>query len=134
MGRKLVPGVDEIDEAWVKKEIKLILEPYEWLHTWMPPAGMWGNNGQHDFLNCQIGLFWTIEAKAGDNGPTAGQIKFAREIQNAGGFCLCVNEFNLRHVKRLADYINKNNSLPQVPHMHHELNHDFEAWTPKKYT
>lgn len=115
------------NEAWVKDGIKKILKPYQWLHVWMPPAGMHGTGGQHDFLICQIGLFWSIEAKAGTNTPTAGQIKFAKKIQEAGGLCLCINEHNLRLVKLVVDGINALHYCPL------ELNHDFDAWTPKKY-
>lgn len=127
MGRKLQPGVDTIDEAWVKKEIRAILKPFPWVHVWMPSASQYGVAGQHDFMICQIGLFWSIEAKAGSNTPSDGQILFAQNIQKAGGLSICVNELNLRSVRDTACFISDYNTLP----LH--CNHDFATWTPKKY-
>jgi hypothetical protein len=125
MGRKLQPGVDKISEAWVKKEVKLLLAPYKNLYYWMPQASMFGESGQHDFSICQGGLLWTIETKAGKNKPTENQIRFADDIHKAGGISLLINEYHLNLIVPVAYYINTQGKLP----MH--LGHDFTVFRKK---
>lgn len=126
MGRKLEPGIDKISEDWVKKEIKAILRPYQPdLHWFMPPASMYAVTGIHDFLICQYGIFWTIEAKAGNNKPSDNQIVFARHIQASGGGCICINEFNLNTVFLTVDFIAHERKFPR------SFQHNFDTWTPK---
>ena len=120
MGRKLQPGVDKIDEDWVKKEVKAILKKYPSLHFFMPPANMYGKSGTHDFIVCQQGLFWTIETKAGRNPPTDNQIDFAENISDAGGISLCINEHTLAEVEYVCTYVRDNGTLP--------AGHNFEAY------
>lgn len=123
MGRKLRPGIDKIGEDWVKKEIKDRLDRFETLHFFMPPASEYGRSGTHDIIVCQCGLFWSIEAKAGKNPATDNQIKFANAVYDAKGLSICVNEFNLDDVIRVAAYVETFNELPYF------LNHDFDKYT-----
>jgi hypothetical protein len=121
MGRKLRPGIDKIDEDWVKKEVKAILDPFKPSLKWdMPGATMYGASGRHDFIICQQGLFWTIETKAGKNKPTDNQIDYANDVAKAGGISILVNEWNLEAVAYVAEFVRANGSLPP--------GHDFEEY------
>ena len=81
-------------EAKVKKQIKAILEKYDVYYA-MPIGSGYGNSGVPDFLCCVNGRFLAIEAKAGDNKPTALQEKHMREIRNTGGTALVITERNM---------------------------------------
>lgn len=92
----------------------------------MPPAGMYGRSGIHDHCNVQKGLFWTIEAKAGDNEVTDNQILFARDVKAAGGMSIIVNEFNLDDVIKVAMYVEVFGTLP------YHLSSDFDNYNARK--
>jgi len=62
-------------------------------------GGQYAKNGTPDILACLEGRFIGIEAKAGHNKPTALQIKALREIDEAGGLALVINEGNLDFLK-----------------------------------
>jgi hypothetical protein len=126
MGRALQPGVDKIKEEWVKDKVKDILKKYKRIKVDMPPAAMYGSAGRHDFIMCQRGLFWTVETKAGKNGPTDLQISYAEDIQSSGGICLVINEFNYTEVDSVACHIDVYGELP------YHLNHDFRNYKPPK--
>lgn len=78
-------------EAKVKAKIKKILKDYNVYYA-MPIGTGYGNSGVPDFLCCVNGQFLAIEAKAGDNQATALQMKNLREIREAGGYGIVVNE------------------------------------------
>ena len=48
------------------------------------------------FIN---GFFIAIEAKSGNNKPTALQTKHLREIKDTGGIALVINEFNVADIE-----------------------------------
>jgi pantoate kinase len=81
-------------EVKVKASIKKILQSYGVYYA-MPIGTGYGNSGVPDFLCCVRGKFLAIEAKAGNNKPTALQEKHIRDIQLAGGISLVINESNL---------------------------------------
>ena len=81
-------------EALVKKKIKAILKSYRAYYV-MPIGTGYGNSGVPDFLVCLNGEFLAIEAKAGRGVPTALQEKNMREIKEAGGRALVINEESL---------------------------------------
>ena len=112
MGRKLIPGVDKINEEWVKKEVKKILDSFELLMYDMPGATMYGKSGRHDFIICQRGFYWTIETKAANNKPTNNQIRFAREVRDAGGISIWFNEEGIELARKVAEYVDTWNELP----------------------
>jgi len=91
-------------EAKVKKQIKAILEKHGVYYA-MPIGSGFGNAGVPDFLCCVNGKFLAIEAKAGNNQPTALQDKHLRRIEEAGGDAWVVNETNLIH---LEDFVAEN--------------------------
>lgn len=83
------------DEAWVKKEVKLILKNYK-VFFFMPQAGPYGTSGIPDFVCCYKGKFLSIETKARGNKPTALQDAQMAKIRKADGIALVINEHNLR--------------------------------------
>lgn len=85
-------------ESKVKAKIKKVLEEYGVYYA-MPIGTGYGNAGVPDFLCCHNGRFLAIEAKAGKGKTTALQDKNIREICNAGGYALVVNEDNLDEVR-----------------------------------
>lgn len=81
-------------EAKVKAKIKAILKEHEVYYT-MPIGSGYGNSGTPDFLCCVSGRFLAIEAKAGKGTTTALQEKSLRQIDDAGGTAIVVNENGL---------------------------------------
>lgn len=81
-------------ESKVKDKIKKLLKEYKVYYA-MPIGSGYGNSGVPDFLCCVDGQFLAIEAKAGTNQATALQLKHLREIREAGGFGMVVNEESL---------------------------------------
>ena len=82
-------------EAKVKAKIKAILKAHNAYYA-MPIGSGYGNSGVPDFLVCLNGEFLAIEAKAGKGVPTALQLKNLREIEDAGGRTLVINEESLK--------------------------------------
>jgi len=92
-------------EAKVKAKIKDLLKAYKAYYV-MPIGTGYGNSGVPDFICCVNGQFLAIEAKAGNNKPTALQEKNIRDIRNAGGYAMVVNEDNLEELETLiANYV-----------------------------
>lgn len=91
-----MPGTDkrQQDEGGVKKQIKAILNRYEWF-WWMPPMNGYGQSGVSDFNAVKTGMFLAVEAKSGKNKPTPQQIGFLNSIRAQDGFAFVVNEGNL---------------------------------------
>lgn len=85
-------------EHLVKQKIKEILKKHKAYYA-MPIGSGYGNSGVPDFLICHNGHFIAIEAKAGRNEPTALQWKNLKDITNAGGTALVVNEENLHDLE-----------------------------------
>ena len=67
----------------------------------MPVTGGYGNSGAPDFLVCLKGRFVGIECKAGNNKPTPLQEKNLRQITEAGGVSLVINEDNMNDLGTL---------------------------------
>ena len=85
-------------EAKVKAKIKDILKKHNVYYA-MPIGTGYGNSGVPDFLCCVNGKFLAIEAKSGNNKPTALQTKHLREIKDTGGIALVINEFNVADIE-----------------------------------
>ena len=88
-------------EAKVKTKIKAILKNYNVYYA-MPIGTGYGNSGVPDFLCCIKGKFLAIEAKAGTNQPTELQQKNMRNIREAGGEALVINETGLTMLETLV--------------------------------
>ncbi len=89
-------------EVKVKDKVKAVLKNLGAYYV-MPVTGGYGNSGAPDFLVCYKGRFIGIECKAGRNKPTALQEKNLREIEDAGGSALVVNEENVVDVLLLIN-------------------------------
>jgi len=88
-------------EAKVKAKIKAILKEHGVYYA-MPIGSGFGNAGVPDFLCCVDGSFLAIEAKANGGKMTALQLKNFREIHDAGGITIMVDEEGL---ERLSGYV-----------------------------
>lgn len=78
-------------EAKVKAKIKDLLKANNVYYA-MPIGTGYGNSGVPDFLCCINGQFLAIEAKAGNNKPTALQTQNLLKIKASGGIAMVVNE------------------------------------------
>jgi hypothetical protein len=86
-------------EAKVKKKVVAQLKE---LHAYYfyPVTGGYGRSGVPDIIGCYRGLFFGIECKAGKNKPTPLQEKNLKEIRDAGGLDMVVNEENMNNVAK----------------------------------
>lgn len=87
-------------EAKVKKVVVQQLKDIG-AYYFYPVTGGYGRSGVPDIVGCYQGLFFGIECKAGKNKPTPLQEKNLKEISEAGGLALVVNEENMRTVREL---------------------------------
>jgi len=87
-------------EAKVKKVVVAQLKQLG-AYYFYPVTGGYGQSGVPDIVGCYEGLFFGIECKAGKNKPTPLQDKNLKQIHNAGGIDLVVNEDNMNAVARL---------------------------------
>ena len=87
-------------EAKVKKVVVAQLKQLG-AYYFYPVTGGYGQSGVPDVVGCYEGLFFGIECKAGKNKPTPLQDKNLKQIHNAGGIDLVVNEDNMNAVARL---------------------------------
>lgn len=81
-------------ERRVKTKVRKVLDKLGAYYT-MPVTGGFGNSGAPDFLACLHGRFLGIECKAGKNTTTPLQEKNLRQITEAGGIALVVNDENV---------------------------------------
>ena len=89
-------------EVKVKQKVKAVLKNLGAYYV-MPVTGGYGRSGAPDFLVCYKGRFIGIECKAGNNKPTALQEKNLREIEDAGGSSLVIDEGNVVDVLLLIN-------------------------------
>jgi len=91
-------------EAKVKKQIRKILDEVGAYYA-MPIGSGYGNSGVPDFLICIGGHFVAIEAKAGNNKPTALQESHIERIREAAGTALVINETNIHTLKEALSWM-----------------------------
>jgi hypothetical protein len=60
-----------------------------------PVTGGWGKSGVPDIIGCYEGLFLGLECKAGKGKPTKLQELNLRQINEAGGYGIIVDETNV---------------------------------------
>lgn len=87
-------------EVKVKKMIKKMLDDAGAYYA-MPIGTGYGNSGVPDFLICCGGRFIAVEAKAGDNKPTALQDSHLQKIRSRGGIALVINETNMHELREV---------------------------------
>ena len=66
-----------------------------------PVTGGFGRSGVPDIVGCHRGRFFGIECKAGKNKPTKLQELNLKQIKDAGGIALVINEDNINDVTRI---------------------------------
>lgn len=81
-------------ERRVKNKVKAVLTHIKAYYS-MPIGTGYGNAGVPDFLVCHEGRFIGIECKANGNKPTALQLKNFKDIREAGGQVLLIDETNV---------------------------------------
>jgi Holliday junction resolvase len=81
-------------EAKVKKKVRELLDKYD-AYYFFPPANGYGRAGIPDIIACLRGEFIAIEVKAGNNKPTALQLRELQLVKDAGGFAMVCYEENL---------------------------------------
>ena len=81
-------------EARVKAKCRKALTEAGAFH-FMPVSNGMGRMGIPDLICCLQGRFIAVEAKAGRGKPTLLQLKALREIDEAGGVALVINEANI---------------------------------------
>lgn len=67
-----------------------------------PVTSGFGSSGVPDIVACYRGRFFGFECKAGKNKPTELQMKNLRQIADAGGVAMIINEENAHKV---GDYL-----------------------------
>ena len=85
-------------EAKVKKKVVAVLKDMG-AYYFYPVTGGYGQSGVPDVVGCYHGVFFGIECKAGKNKPTPLQDKNLKQIRDAGGLDLVVNEGNMHTVR-----------------------------------
>lgn len=90
-------------EYLVKRKVRAILKE---LNAWycMPAGTGYGASGVLDFIGCYAGgsrpgRLTGIETKSGGNQPTALQYKCMKEIEEAGGRTIVIDELNINQLK-----------------------------------
>ena len=91
-------------EKKVKDKVRKMLTEAGAYH-FMPATHGYGTSGVPDIVGCYKGRMFAIECKAGDNKPTALQMKNLAAISAAGGYTEVINEENLLDVAALLQRI-----------------------------
>lgn len=89
-------------EAKVKAKVVKTLKA-RGVYYFYPISGGYGRSGVPDIVGCHKGYFLGIECKAGKNKLTELQEANLRQIREAGGATLVVNEDNVHQVAGLLD-------------------------------
>jgi hypothetical protein len=92
-------------EKKVKNAVVDILKLYKNLYYFYPVMGGYGAAGIPDIVVCYRGYFIAVECKAGKGKTTALQDKNLKQIRDAEGVALVVNEENLQELQEILDVI-----------------------------
>ena len=80
-------------EGRVKNRLKAMLKKHDvWFY--MPQAGAFGRAGIPDFVLIVEGRFVGVECKAGRKNPTPLQIATMKQIDDEGGKCFLVYDYD----------------------------------------
>ena len=91
-------------EGRVKDAVRKILKQHN-IYYFMPATGGYGRSGVPDIVGCVNGRFVAIECKAGLNQPTALQEREMKNIKDAGGVAVVINEGSVRGLADLLEGI-----------------------------
>lgn len=81
-------------ERKVKDAVVVVLKKYG-IYYFSPPSNGFGRSGIPDIIACFRGRFIAIECKAGNNKPTALQVRELERIALARGVALVIRENNV---------------------------------------
>jgi len=98
-------------EKKVKDQVVKTLESVG-AYWFYPVMGGYGSSGIPDIVACYRGMFIGIECKAGDNKPTALQMKNLNQISTAGGYSAVINETNIEDLNALLARIDAERKAP----------------------
>jgi hypothetical protein len=98
------------NEADVKKQVKRLLNKYEWF-WWCPPANGFGKIGVSDFNALQNAVFLAIETKFGKNKPTDHQKAYLDSIIAMKGYGFVVSERNIEFLEQFLDAFSRSIEL-----------------------
>lgn len=93
-------------EKHVKNAVTKVLKQYG-AYYFSPVTGGYGKSGVPDIIACVNGQFVGIECKAGNNKPTALQLRELEAIRNAGGYAIVINEANQNELIQLLETITR---------------------------
>jgi len=91
-------------EKKVKEQVIKLLDKNN-AYWFYPVMGGYGSSGVPDIVACYRGVFIGIECKAGDNTPTALQMKNLNQISQAGGYSTVINESNIDELQAIFERI-----------------------------
>ena len=92
-------------EVKLKKRLKALYKECGALLV-QPIGTVFTQAGVHDHILCVLGVFVSVEVKAGKKGPTGPQKMFGRMVRQAGGHAFCINEATIdRFAAALRDAI-----------------------------
>lgn len=94
-------------EKDVKRKIKSVLDKHGWFWFTPPTGGGFGTSGVSDVLAIRAGVFMAIEAKFGDNTPSALQKGFLNSVNAESGFGFVVNEKNMDQFEAFMENFDK---------------------------
>lgn len=89
-------------EKKVKNKVVALLKERGAYYFFPATYGM-GRSGIPDVVLCYKGHFIGVECKAGNNKPTALQLRELAAIADAGGSSLIINEHNLHELEALIN-------------------------------
>ena len=88
-------------EKVVKDKVVSVLKS-EGAYYFFPATHGYGRSGVPDIVACVNGHFLGIECKAGNNNPTALQLKELEDIRRSNGVAVVVDETNWDIVRDLV--------------------------------
>ena len=88
-------------EKVVKDKVVSVLKS-EGVYYFFPATHGYGRSGVPDIVACVNGHFLGIECKAGNNKPTALQLKELEDIRRSNGVAVVVDETNWDIVRDLV--------------------------------
>lgn len=93
-------------EKKVKDQVTKLLDSMN-AYWFYPVMGGYGSSGIPDIVACYKSVFIGIECKAGDNTPTALQMKNLNSIARAGGYSAVINETNIDELQKIFERIDE---------------------------
>jgi Holliday junction resolvase len=91
-------------EKKVKARVEAMLKA-RGVYYFFPATHGYGRSGVPDIVACARGQFLAIECKAGNNKPTALQVRELERIKQSGGVGLVIREDNFDELEQLLEQL-----------------------------